>query len=358
MIIHTFGNGDTIERCPDALIVRLNGRRRVLSTSALNGGIRDDLTAVFNQDCKVDGRKDAPLKDTTYEKHLKIVATELGLDPGRACGLTTAADMGNAAISVQSYENLTVTAVVTGGVDVNGGRAGDPAFWHEADGACLPVSGTVNIMLFISARLPEGTLARALVTCTEAKTAALQELLAPSLYSSGIATGSGTDGTIIVSDLESPLVLTFAGKHSKLGELTGRAVMNAVKEALYRQTGLGPEQQFDIFSRIGRYGITRDAVLREKLAAGFILRTPAKDVAAGAEKLAKNPELVILTSLYVHILDQLSWGLIPPENAVDAANILLREMGMDIRVLPHINAPSAIDSMLAAYKQGLLKRLE
>jgi adenosylcobinamide amidohydrolase len=358
MILHTFENGDTVERRPHALIARLNGRRCVLSTSALNGGIRDDLTAVFNHDCKVDGRKDAPLKDTTYEGHLKIVASELGLDPNRTCGLTTAADMRNAALCVQSYENLAVTAVVTGGVDVNGGRVGEPACWHETDGDCFPVSGTVNIMLFIGARLPEGTLARALVTCTEAKTAALQELLAPSLYSSGIATGSGTDWTIIVSDLESPLVLTFAGKHSKLGELIGRAVISAVKEALYRQTGLSPEQQFDIFSRIGRYGITRDAFLREKLTACLILGTPAQDAAAGVEKLAKDPQLVVLTSLYVHLLDQLSWGLIPPEKTVDTANVLLREMGMDIRILPHINASSAIDSMLAAYKQGLLKRLE
>lgn len=61
-----------------------------------------------------------------------------------------------------------------------------------------------NIMLFIDADLAEGTLARALVTCTEAKTAAIQELLVPSRYSNGIATGSDTDGTIVVSDAECP----------------------------------------------------------------------------------------------------------------------------------------------------------
>jgi adenosylcobinamide amidohydrolase len=358
MILHRFGNGDIVEQGDKALIARFNGRRRVLSTSALNGGIRDDLTAVFNQDCKEDGENNDALRAPSYEEHLKFVAAGLGLEPLKSAGLTTAADMRNAAVSSVTYDTLTVTAVVTGGIDVNGGRVGDPADWHEADGVCVPAGGTINILLFIGACLPAGTIARALVTCTEAKTAALQELLAPSVYGCGVATGSGTDGTAIVSDLESPLVLTWAGKHSKLGELIGRAVMTAVKEALYRQTGLGPEQQSNIFARIGRYGITREIVLREKLLADVILGVQEGSGAANLDALSKNPELTVLTSLYVHLLDQLTWGLISPEDAVPAANRLLRDMGMALEILPHLHAESAITSMLAAYKQGLLKRLE
>ena len=140
----------------------------------------------------------------------------------------------------EEYEDLTVTAVVTGGIDENGGRVGDPANWHESDGGPVLVPGTINILLFIDARLPAGTMARALVTCTEAKTAALQELLAPSLYSSGIATGSGTDGTIIVSNSQSPAYLTYAGKHSSsaaISQIIASAVKNSSSRRAYAPPG-------------------------------------------------------------------------------------------------------------------------
>jgi adenosylcobinamide hydrolase len=347
IMLCSFSNGDTLERADRALIARFAGPRRVLSTSALNGGVRDDLKTVFNQDCKEDGEKNVPLKATTYEEHLKIIAEELGLDPRFTCGLTTAADMENVSVVSETYENLTVTAAVTGGIDVNGGRAGDPAAWHEKSGDCYPASGTINILLFIGASLPEGTMARALVTCTEAKTAALQELLAPSLFSSGIATGSGTDGTILVSDLASPLVLTYAGKHSKLGELIGRAVMKAVKEALFLQTGLGKDQQFDIFSRLGRYGITRETFL-----AGY----PQAD-AAKLDALSADPGLVVTTSLYVHLLDQLQWGLIGPSDAIAAAGRLLRSIGANIGLLGASSGAPAETTLLLYYKMGLLTLL-
>ena len=357
MILRQFENGDSLEKHEKALIARFAGPRRVLSTSSLNGGLRDDLLFAFNQDCKEEGNKNVPLKAETYEEHLRIVASELGLDPRVTCGVTTAADIENVSVAAEAYDNITVTAAVTGGIDVNGGRVGDPAGWHESAGinvpaadafnpssGNLPAGGTINILLFVSARLTEGAITRALVTCTEAKTSALQELLAPSMYSSGIATGSGTDGTIIVSDLTSPALLTYAGKHSKLGELIGHTVMKAVKEALFKQTGLGAASQLDVFARIGRYGVTRD--------------TFREADSAALDRLAKQRGFVVMTSLYVHLLDQLSWGLLTAQDAVPAANRLLADMGMDVRVSAvHPDARSAINEMVSAYKKGITKRL-
>ncbi len=347
MILHRFGNGDVLCRRDRALIVTFGGRREVLSTSAFNGGFRDDLRYVFNQDCKEDGQKDAPLKVPTYAGHMQIIAAELGLEPRYSCGLSTAADMENVSIQEETYDDLTVTAVVTGGIDVNGGRVGDPADWHEAGGVSIPVSGTINIMLFIDARLPEGTLTRALVTCTEAKTAALQELLAPSVRSSGIATGSGTDGTFIVANTDSPVYLTFAGKHSKLGELIGRTVMKAVKEALFKQTGLCAARQLNIFARIGRYGITRQSMLD----------APPYPDGAKLDALAKQSELVVMTSLFVHLLDQLQWGLISEADAFAAAQKLLRDMGMEGALAEPSEALSAEEQLLLQYRTGLMSAL-
>ena len=74
----------------------------------------------------------------------------------------------------------------------------------------------------------------------------MQELLIASHYSCGIATGTGTDGAIIISNAESKTHLTNAGKHSKLGELIGRTVISSIKEALKLQQGITPQIQHDI----------------------------------------------------------------------------------------------------------------
>ena len=60
MIIHSFSNGDRIERQQWALTAHFAGKRKVLSTAAYNGGMREDLTCVFNYDCSEEcGEKSA-----------------------------------------------------------------------------------------------------------------------------------------------------------------------------------------------------------------------------------------------------------------------------------------------------------
>ncbi len=344
MILHRFENGDLLERRGQTVLARLAGRRRCLSTSPLNGGIREDLDCAFNQDCKPLDGSPFVMAEATYEEHLRGSCAALGLSPERTTGMITTAQMDNLALAGETYGDTTVTAAATGGIDVNGGRAGDPAEWHEGRGPGAPAGGTINIMLFISADLPADTLARALVTCTEAKAAALQELLAPSLYSTGIATGSGTDSVILLCDAESPVRLTYAGKHCKLGELIGRTTLKAVKEALFRQTGLGMARQLNLFARLGRFGVSREALL-----AGL---------PAGSEKrldaLAADPQLAVFASLYAHVLDQLQWGMIPEAEARTAARRLLEDMKMP--PVPFDAEISSQESLMAAFKESLLRK--
>ena len=126
-----------------------------------------------------------------------MIVKELGLNPQETTGLSTAASMDKAAIQRATFEDISVTAIVTGGVEKNGCRAGDPASFHERGEKIESLAaGTINIVLLIDADLTPGALTNALVTCTEAKTAALQELMAGSNYSHGLATGSGTDGIV------------------------------------------------------------------------------------------------------------------------------------------------------------------
>jgi len=67
----------------------------------------------------------APLRAPTYEEHMRLNAQDLGFDADTVTGMGTAAQMENVAINISKYENLTVTAIVTGGIEVNGGRVGD-----------------------------------------------------------------------------------------------------------------------------------------------------------------------------------------------------------------------------------------
>lgn len=345
MIIHRFSNGDTVERRGDAIIVCFSGKRRVLGTAPLNGGRRDDLKWIFNHGGETSGEMKAP----TYEGHVAKIAQELGLMPEYSSGMSTAAYMENVSIKTLTFEDTSVTAVITGGIDINAGRVGEQALWHEREGECSFVAGTINILLFIDAQLSEGALARALVTCTEAKTAALQELLVPSCYSEGLATGSGTDGTIIVTNPQSAVRLTDAGKHFKLGELIGKTVMAAVKEALFLQTELCPRWQMDILARMSRFGVTEEALVAKLQEKGKSI----EDFAERLERIRRDRPLVTKTSCYAHILDQFSWGMINEEDALGAAAVLLALMGMDLsRMKKHYGVREV---MVNSYIEGILR---
>ncbi|MDY3869409.1 MAG: adenosylcobinamide amidohydrolase [Pyramidobacter sp.] len=338
MILLSFENGDCLRRQGQSVIAEFTGRRRCLSTSPLNGGIAEHLTAVFNHDCLPPDGSWFVMKEATYEEHLRATASSLGLNPDTVSGMITTAQMDSLAIAREEWRGTAVTAAVTAGIDKNGGRAGDRADWHE--GEDCPLGGTVNIMLFFSADLPPGTLARALVTCTEAKTAALQELLAPSCYSDGLATGSGTDSAILVSDAESPLRLTYAGKHCKLGEMIGCAVIRAVKESLFLQTGLNAERQLNLYARLGRFGVTRE-----------LLTDGLDGIAAGRlDALARQPRAAVFASLFAHLLDQLKWGMIPLPEARCAAANLCRGMGLENEEMMNADA-RLTDSLVSALRR-------
>lgn len=321
--------GDVAYRYDKSIVLVFSGRRKVLSTSLYNGGYHEDFEAVFNRDMTQGSGMPCESFAPTYVESMKIVAERLGLAPELTSGMGTAAHMENASIVSRSYKELTVTAIVTGGVETNGGRVGDPASYYKtAEKKC----GTINIMLVIDADLPPGILARALVTCTEAKTAALQELMAPSRYSTGLATGSGTDQTIVVANSESPLFFEGAGKHSKLGELIGLAVMAAVKEALKKQSGLTPAQQHDLLRRLRRFGVTEETLWqRYKEEAGADALIKAQFIAA-LEKMIAVPALFPLGVLFIHLYDEHLWGLLEKGETWEAAEKLLKEMAAALRL--------------------------
>lgn len=145
--------------------------------------------------------------------------------------LFTGADMANLAVQQANFKDLKIYALVTAGVRGNALRLSkDEGRFYEP--------GTVNIILLTNRRLSPRAMSRALISATEAKTAALQDLdirssEQPLAYQ---ATGTGTDNIIVVGGWGQ--VLEVAGGHSKLGELIGRAVYQGVREAVAKQNGI------------------------------------------------------------------------------------------------------------------------
>ncbi|GAB6285777.1 MAG: adenosylcobinamide amidohydrolase [Methanoregula sp.] len=319
-------NGETVERSDDAVVIQFPGRRNVLSTSWMNGGYREDLEVVFNHQISLEACDTCHAVDGSVQQYLNAVARNLGLDPETATGLITRAEMKNTAIVKESFRDLTVTAIVTAGIDKNGGRAGDPASFYENGESVEPVGGTINTIILINADLPDYAMTRAVMTATEAKAAALQQLMARSIYSTGIATGSGTDMIVIVADPGSSQHLSNAGKHSKLGELIGRTVILATHAALKMETRLSPVSQRDALVRLQRFGVTEEDVWNvgmtryQKIMSG----NPAKEKFINClRQKAQEPECVAVVAAILHIIDEAEWNLLPEQEAKRAACSLI-----------------------------------
>jgi adenosylcobinamide hydrolase len=99
-------------------------------------------------------------------------------------------------------------ALVTAGAKVNAQRAGvDEGTYIEGD----EHKGTVNILILTNVQLRDGAMARALITITEAKTAAFEDLRRSSSYTGDVqATGTGTDCIIIATGTDGPKI-TYTG---------------------------------------------------------------------------------------------------------------------------------------------------
>jgi len=87
MLLCTLTTGDAVHRYNKRIVVQFKGPRKVLSTSILNGGYREDLKAVFNHDCSTGNDTDCTLRAPTYEEHMRLNAQDLGFDADTVTGM-------------------------------------------------------------------------------------------------------------------------------------------------------------------------------------------------------------------------------------------------------------------------------
>jgi adenosylcobinamide amidohydrolase len=219
----------------NTLVVSFGERRRVLSTW---DGYRE-VKFVGNNYTPV-GLSKLTMKNQNYDEFQKKLPLALGIRPEEISFLSTGVDMDNLAVCEKSYQEFAVCCLATAGAKGNALRTGvDVASHVERAGHFMNTAGTINVILLTNATLSDGAMARAIITTTEAKTAALQDLDVRSTSSPQYqATGTGTDNIIVVSrkGLGKPLRLTSG--HTKMGELIGFSTKTAVAEALEKHDSL------------------------------------------------------------------------------------------------------------------------
>lgn len=310
--------GDTeVHRNGKLIAVRFNAPHQVISTCRVHGGLRDDLECVFNhQSCEPAGHMHKDLKTIVAEpeRYHEGLCREYGL-PELTASLGTAANMHHAAIETCSFRDLSVTAICTGGVEGNAGRAGDPASVWEGEEGFEPLSapgkeppGTINMILLINRELSHGAMVRSIVTATEAKSAVLQELAVSSRYSMGLATGTGTDQIAVACRRGGSRPLTSAGKHSKLGELIACAVMGALRATLAGQNMLTPESQCSVYEHIRRFGASRERLM--EMIAARLADSDAMIFRRNFGGLDRDPMVVAAACALVHLYDKYVWGVL------------------------------------------------
>ncbi len=154
----------------------------------------------------------------------------VGRDVACTSFLYTGARMDSLSVQKIQHKEMVVYALVTAGVEANAMRASvDEGKFYEP--------GTINVIILTNMQLSSRALTRAIISATEAKSAALQDLDVRSSYSPRyLATGTGTDEVLVVEGRGEKV--ENAGGHSKLGELISKTVYSGVKESVALQNGL------------------------------------------------------------------------------------------------------------------------
>lgn len=312
-LIFKNSTGDRVYIYENSIVVEFGVCRNGISTSELNGGYKKNFKTAFNHYLSqenIDFLENHSIKD-----YLIRQSGILGVDPKFTTGLLTSAQMENACVVTKQYRNLEVSAITTAGVRVNASRAGDSASYYEENGDFQFDVGTINVIILTNVCLEPGTLANGLVTATEAKTVALSNLRIPSQFSNGFATGTGTDGIAIFSNSESDNILSNAGKHSKLGELMAKCVIESISEAIKRQVWITKESQCSVLARLRRYDLDINEFYKNI--------TDKEEFIRLLQAAARKQENVAITTSILHLIDEVENNLLDKKIAYNLADSIL-----------------------------------
>lgn len=210
---------------PNGIAVRGMDNYRCATSAFYNGGIREAST-ILNRRVPLTYLCDDPVRE------MRAYLEGAGMDSDRTIGLLTAAKLTHASIVDESGDMYRLAVCTTAGTR-NAAKAG---MKRETYPAYYP--GTINTIVMVDARMTDGAMLNAMMTATEAKSAALRDAdirdeAEPSLH----ATGTTTDACVIAVSqrADHPVVHAYAGCASAIGNAIGRLVYASVAEAVRTQ---------------------------------------------------------------------------------------------------------------------------
>lgn len=216
-----------------------------LSSGQLNGGFHHTL-GVRNQQLTYHIETEKDLPGGSVANYLAQEFEHIDVPVHFSTALLTSATMSLHSYTIVQQNDTIVETIVTGGYNKTAHRAGTGYCYEEKNGE-FHTPGTINILIFTNKALTDSAMVKAIMTITEAKTAALQNWQVESTdevqkYNTNVdhslakevhtsATGTATDGIILTIDTNGDL-LTDAGSYSLFGDTLAKAVYIGVQRAL------------------------------------------------------------------------------------------------------------------------------
>lgn len=199
---------------------------RVLSWAPLGGGIRI-ARLLANHQVAID----EPEAMRAPGAYLARVVRAAGHDPRRTVALMTGAEVARTGHALTTRGGVIVGAWCTAGFS-NALRVGDRATVLSTH------AGTINIVVVVNRPLTNAAMVEAVQIAAEARTLAVLEAGVKSVRSGAPATGTGTDCIAIAAPARaasrSVRAEHYCGKHTLLGEVIGRAVLESCVRAIRR----------------------------------------------------------------------------------------------------------------------------
>lgn len=216
--------------------------------------------------------------------------------------------------------------------------------------------GTINVVLLTNAHLSARAMTRAIISATEAKSAALADLDIRSSYSAPTnqATGTGTDNVLVVEGRG--IAIENCGGHTKMGELIARAVYDGVHEAIRKQNGLTVKRT--IFKRLKERGISLWDIAKDVAPEGH-----SGKVHGDMERILMQPRVTSFMKAAFAISDDYQRGLIKDLSSFDswcqamADSIAAKKVDLKAAQIS-IKLPEVLKKSLTAVANGVLAKID
>jgi len=175
-------------------------------------------------------------------------------------------------------------------------------------------NGEVSLILLLGPEFSISSMARAGITSVEAITAVIQDL---KLRDGQGRCGSGTGNLrmAIVSDKESELHLRGTGKHSKMGEIIGRTVYDAVLNSAIKNDVQRP---FPVMAELHSRGYDEERIRS-------MLEMTVDEFEKVAHKMDDENVRACFSSIS-HLEDEIEWGLIPESTGNDIGRKMMESV--------------------------------